>query len=79
MITTVTTTTAATALTPGLAGSLAAIAVVTLLVLLIHREILVSSSDARGKAIGQTMDVLIVPLVLGFLLVTVEAVLQVLR
>ena len=79
MVSTVTTTTVSTVTTVALAASLGLVAIVTLLSLLIQKELVTAASGARAKALGRALNVDIVPLLMGFALIVVLKVVEVLR
>ena len=86
MISTVTSTTVSTitssasSLTTGaLAASLALVSVVVLFVLLVQKELVTAADTARFKALGRTLDVAIVPLLMAFAMIVVTRVAEALR
>ena len=81
MISTVTTTTVTTVTTATVAviAGLSLLAVLTLLGVLISKEVVSSAEESRFRTLSRALNVAIVPLLLGFLLIAVVQVLQVLR
>lgn len=81
MISTVTTTTVTTVTTATVAvlAALSLLAIVTLLSLLISKEVVSVSDRPRLKALSHALNVAIVPLLMGFLLIAVVKVAEVLR
>ena len=89
MISTVTTTTVSTIVSStsttstvvslSFAASLALVSIVTLFVLLIQKELVTASEAPRLKALGRTLDVAVVPLLMAFAMIAVHSIWQVLR
>lgn len=79
MISTVTTTTVTTVTTVSLAASLGLIAIVVLLLLLIQKEVLSASTNPRSQALSRTLNLAVVPLLMGFGFIAVVKVLEILR
>ena len=81
MISTVTTTTVTTVTTATVAilAGLGLLAILTLLVMLIAKEISSASEEPRFRVFGQALNVAIVPLLLGFFLIAIVKVAEVLR
>jgi hypothetical protein len=81
MISTVTTTTVTTVTTATVAviAGLSLLAIVTLLGMLISKEVVSTSDGQRLKALSRALNVAIVPLLLGFGLIAVVKILEVLR
>ena len=89
MISTVTTTTVSTIVSStsttstvamlGFATSLALVSIITLLVLLVQKELVTASDTPRLKALGRTLDVAVVPLLMAFAMIAINSVMQVLR
>ena len=81
MISTVTTTTVTTVttVTAAVLGGLSLLTVVMLLGMFISKEVVSSSEVSRWKAFGKALNLALIPLLLGFLLIAVMKVLEVLR
>ena len=87
MISTVTTTTVSTIVSSttstvamlGFATSLALVSIITLFVLLVQKELVTASDTPRLKALGRTLDVAVVPLLMAFAMIAINSVMQVLR
>jgi len=79
MISTVTTTTVSTVTTVALAASLGLVTIVTLLSLLIQKELVTAATGPRTRALGQALNIAIVPLLIAFALIVVAKVAEVLR
>jgi hypothetical protein len=80
MISTVTTTTVSTVTTATVAvlAGLALLAILTLLGLLVTKEIVSSSDHPRLQQLSRVLNVAIIPLLMGFLVIAVVKVLEVL-
>jgi len=83
MISTVTSTTVSTitsSITTGaLAASLALVSVIILFVLLVQKELVTAADTPRFRALGRTLDVAIVPLLMAFAMIVVTRVAEALR
>jgi hypothetical protein len=89
MISTVTTTTVSTIVSStsttstiamlGFATSLALVSIITLFVLLVQKELVTAADSPRFKALGRTLDVAVVPLLMAFAMIAINSVVQVLR
>ena len=86
MISTVTSTTVSTitssasSVTTGtLAASLALVSVIVLFVLLVQKELVTAADTSRFRALGRTLDVAVVPLLMGFVMIVVTRVAEALR
>jgi hypothetical protein len=86
MISTVTSTTVSTitssasSVTTGtLAASLALVSVVVLFVLLVQKELVTAADTSRFRALGRTLDVAVVPLLMAFAMIVVTRVAEALR
>jgi hypothetical protein len=79
VISTVTTTTVSTVTTATFAASFALVSVVTLFALLLQKEVVSSSDSPRLQALGRTLNVAIVPLLLTFAAILVSSIIEVLR
>jgi hypothetical protein len=83
MISTVTSTTVSTitsSITTGaLAASLALVSVVILFVLLVQKELVTAADTPRFRALGRTLNVAIVPLLMAFAMIVVTRVAEALR
>ena len=86
MISTVTSTTvstitssASTVTTGALAASLALVSVIILFVLLVQKELVTAADTPRFRALGRTLDVAIVPLLMAFAMIVVTRVAEGLR
>lgn len=69
MVSTVTTATVTTVTTVAIAGSLALIGIFTLLALLIQKELITSLKGRLAHALGRTLNIGIVPLLIAFVLI----------
>lgn len=81
MISTVTTTTVTTVTTATVAviAGLSLLAILTLLGMLISKEVVSVSEQPRLKAFSQSLNVAIVPLLMGFVLIAAVKIVEVLR
>jgi hypothetical protein len=83
MISTVTTTTVSTVTTTvttvSFVASLALVSVLTLFVLLLQKELATATESPRLKALGRTLDVAVVPLLMAFAMIVAVRVAEVLR
>jgi hypothetical protein len=83
VISTVTTTTVSTVstvtTTVTFAASFALVSVVTLFALLLQKEVVSSTDSPRLQALGRTLNVAIVPLLLTFAAILVASIAEVLR
>lgn len=86
MISTVTSTTVSTitssassVTTGALAASLALVSVIILFVLLVQKELVTAADPPRFRALGRTLNVAIVPLLMAFAMIVVTRVAEVLR
>jgi hypothetical protein len=79
LISTVTTTTVSTVTTVTSAASLALVSVAVLLVLLLQKEVATSADSPRLRALGRTLNVAIVPLLLTFAAILLARIAQVLN
>ena len=81
MISTVTTTTVTTVTTAtvALAAGLSLLSILTLLGVLIPKEIVSVSDHPRLMALGRALNVAIIPLLMGFVLIAVVKIIEVLR
>ena len=79
MISTITTSTVSTVTTMAIAGSLGLIGVLVLLILVVQKEIATSSESKRLKALGQLLNIGIAPLLIGFGLIVLSRLSEVLK
>ena len=86
MISTVTSTTVSTitssassVTTGALAASLALVSVIILFVLLVQKELVTATDTPRFRALGRTLNVAIVPLLMAFAVIVVTRVAEALR
>jgi hypothetical protein len=81
MISTVTTTTVTTVTTAtvALAAGLSLLSILTLLAVLIPKEIASASDHPRLQALGRVLNVAIVPLLMGFVVIAIVKVMEILR
>jgi len=86
MISTVTSTTVSTitssasSVTTGtLAASLALVSVIVLFVLLVQKELVTAADTSRFRALGRTLDVAVVPLLMAFAMIVMTRVAEALR
>jgi hypothetical protein len=83
MISTVTTTTVSTVTTTvttvSFVASLGLVSVLTLFVLLLQKELATATESPRLKALGRTLDVAVVPLLMAFAMIVAVRVAEVLR
>ena len=77
-ITSVTSTTT-TVTTVSFAASLALVSVLVLFALLLQKELVLATDSPRFKALGRTLDVAVVPLMMSFAMILVARVIEVLR
>ena len=78
MLSTITTATAHTIVTGELADSLSLIAVIIFLALLVQKEAATVASGPRARALSRALTVALVPLLMGFVLIVVARVAEVL-
>jgi len=76
MVSTVTTTTVTTV---AIAGSFALIGIITLLALLIQKEVIANAESNFAHALGRLLKIGIVPLLIGFGLIVVAKLMEVLK
>jgi len=79
MISTVTTSTVSTVTTAAIAGSVALIGILVLLALLIQKELTTAGSDIRLQKLSLVLNISIVPLLIAFLLIVGDRVMEVLK
>ena len=85
MISTVTSTTVSTitssasSVTSGALASLALVSLIVLFVLLVQKELVTGAETPRFRALGRTLDVAIVPLLMAFVMIVVTRVAEALR
>jgi len=68
-----------TTATAAVIGGLSLLAIVTLLGMLISKEVVSVGEQPRLKALSHTLNVVIIPLLLGFILIAAIKVVEVLR
>ena len=78
MISTVTTTTVTT-VTAAVFGGLSLLAIVLLLGMFISKEVVNASEESRWRSLSKGLNLAIIPLLLGFLLIAVVKIIEVLR
>ena len=78
MISTVTTTTVTTIASLATAGSLAVVGILVLLVLLVQKELASASDNRRARVLSRILNVVIVPLLLGFAYIVAVKVIEIL-
>jgi hypothetical protein len=78
MISTVTTSTVSSITSAALFGTLGAIGIVVLITLLIQKELISTSKDVRLLRLQRTLNIAIWPLVVVFVLIVIEKVMEVL-
>jgi hypothetical protein len=79
MVTTVTTTTVTTVTTVTLGAALSLVAIVILLALLIQKEVLSAGQSPWSQNLGRVLNFAIVPLGMGFAVMAVVKILEVMR
>ena len=79
MVSTVTVSTVSTVATAAITGSLALVAILTLLFLLIQKELTTASGGRLARAFARALNIGIVPLLIGFTMIVVVRVIEVLR
>ena len=81
MISTVTTTTVTTVttVTAAVFGGLSLLAIVFLLGMFISKEVVSASEESRWQSLSKGLNLAIIPLLLGFLLIAVVKIIEVLR
>lgn len=71
--------TTSTVTTVAIAGSLAIIGILILLALLVQKEVVTSASGSRYAKLGQALNIGIIPLLIGFVLIVVVKVADILH
>lgn len=78
MISTVTSTTITT-VTAAVFGGFGLLAVLMLLGMLISKEVVGASEEPRWQALGKALNIAVIPLLLGFLLIAVVKIIELLH
>ena len=78
VISTVTTTTVTT-VTAAVFGGLSFLAIILLLGMFVSKEVVSSSEESRWQALSKGLNLAIIPLLLGFLLIAVVKIIEVLH